>query len=162
MKRAFSLFLILSLVCGCLCGCIVDDNRPYDPGTPEPDPHDGLFASEHGSLRFNGDGKTVTIDFDEELAKLTGLPAGETEGRYVFLSGDLPPHGSVEVRYDTAHELKLTVGDKSVVLQIGEASGNSGSYHVSLDMVTPERIPLVVTGNTGNVFLAFEKQAEQR
>ena len=158
MKRAFSLFLILSLVCGCLCGCIVDDNRPYDPGTPEPDPHDGLFASEHGSLRFNGDGKTVTIDFDEELAKLTGLPAGETEGRYVFLSGDLPPHGSVEVRYDTAFELKLSAGETSVVVGLGEPSQDGKSWQTYLGMVTPEKIPLVVRSDAESISVVFVKQ----
>ena len=102
MKKRVLILAALLLLCGCLCGC-VHENKPYDPGTPEPDPHDGLFASEHGSLRFNGDGKTVVIDFDEYLAGLTGLPAGEAEGSCVFLSGDLPPHGSVEVRYDTAY-----------------------------------------------------------
>lgn len=161
MKQAISILLALALLCASLCGC-VHENKPYDPGTPEPEPHDGLFVSEHGRLRFNGDGKTVVIDFDEYLAGLTGLPAGETEGRYVFLSGDLPPHGSVEVRYDTAHKLKLTVGDKSVVLQIGEPSGDGGSYQVGPNTVTPERIPLVIPGDAGNVFLAFERQAEQR
>ena len=155
------LILAALLLCACLCGC-VHENKPYDPGTPEPDPHDGLFVSEHGSLRFNGDGKTVTLDFDDYLAGLTGLPAGETEGSYVFRSGDLPPHGSVEVRYDTAHELELSAEGKTAILQIGESSGSGGSYHVSLDMVTSEKIPLVVTDGTGNVFLVFEKQAEQR
>ena len=159
MKQAISVLLILALVCGCLCGC-VHENKPYDPGTPEPDPHDGLFVSEHGSLRFNGDGKTVVINFDESLAQLTGLPVGEAEGSYVFLSGDLPPHGSVEVRYDTAHELKLTVGDKSAVLQIREPSEDGKTSYVSIGMVTPERIPIMLSDDAGSVFAAFEKQSK--
>ena len=31
------------------------DNYPYEPDTPEPDPHDGLFTSEHGTL-LSGNG----------------------------------------------------------------------------------------------------------
>ena len=157
MKRAFSILLTLALLCACLCGC-VHENKPYDPGTPEPDPHDGLFASEHGSLRFNGDGKTVTLDFDEELANRAGLPAGETEGSYVFLSGDLPPHGSVEVRYDTAYELKLSAGETSAVVELGEPSQDGKSWHSFLGMVTPVKIPLVVRDDAESISVVFEKQ----
>lgn len=162
MKKALSILLALALLCGCLCGCIVHENKPYDPGTPEPVPHDGLFTSEHGSLRFNGDEKTVTIDFDEYLAKLTGLPAGESEGSYVFRSGDLPPHGSVPVRYDTAYELELSVGGRSVVLQIGEASEDGNTGYVSIGMVTSEHIPIELSDDTGHIFMVFEKQAEKK
>ena len=159
MKKAIPILLVLALLC-CLCACNGDDNRPYEPDTPAPDPHEGLFLSDHGSLRFNGDGKTVTIDFDEYLAGLTGLPAGEAEGTYVFLSGDLPPHGSVDVRYDVAHELRLTVGDKSVVVQIGEPSEEGKGYHVSLNMVTPEHIPIMLSDDGDYVPVAFEKQSK--
>jgi hypothetical protein len=162
MKQAFSLLLALALLCSCLCACVQDDNRPYEPDTPAPEAHEGLFTSEHGSLRFNGDGKTVTIDFDEYLAGLTGLPAGESTADYVFLSGDLPPHGSVEVRYDTAHELKLTVGEQSVVLQIREPSEDGKTSYVSIGMVTPEHIPVMLSDGEGQVCFAFEKQAEKK
>ena len=143
MKKDVLILAALLLLFSCLCGC-VHENKPYDPGTPEPAAHDGLFTSEHGSLRFHGDGKTVTIDFDEYLARLTGLPAGEAEGSYVFLSGDLPPHGSVEVRYDTAYELKLSAGETSVVIELGEPTQDGKSWQSSLGMVTPEKIPLAV------------------
>ena len=59
------------------------DNYPYEPDTPAPDPHDGMFVSVHGSMAFNGDGESVTINFDEELADLLGLPSGEQSGKYV-------------------------------------------------------------------------------
>lgn len=161
MKKAIPILLVLALLF-CLCACNGDDNRPYEPDTPAPDPHEGLFRSDHGSLRFSGDGKTVTLDFDEYLAGLTGLPAGETEASYVFLSGNLPPHGSVDVRYDVAHELKLTVGDKSVVLQIGEASPDGKGYTAGVGSVTSERIPIVIVGNSERIFVSFEKQAEKK
>ena len=157
MKKDVLILAALLLLCSCLCGC-VHENKPYDPGTPEPAAHDGLFTSEHGSLRFNGDGKTVTIDFDEYLARLTGLPAGETEGSYVFLSGDLPPHGSVEVRYDTAYELKLSAGETSVVVELGEPSQDGKSWHSFLGMVTPVKIPLVVRDDAESISVVFEKQ----
>ena len=160
MKKHLLIPAVLALLCACLCGC-VHENKPYDPGTPEPAAHEGLFRSEHGSLRFHGDGKTVTIDFDEYLAALAGLPAGEQEGSYVFLSGDLPPHGSVEVRYDTACELKLSVGEQSVVPEIGEPNADGKGSHVALGMVTAERIPLVFRSDAETVFAVFEKQADQ-
>ena len=157
MKKDVLILAALLLLFSCLCGC-VHENKPYDPGTPEPAAHDGLFTSEHGSLRFNGDGKTVTIDFDEYLARLTGLPAGETEGSYVFLSGDLPPHGSVEVRYDTAYELKLSAGETSVVVELGEPSQDGKSWHSFLGMVTPVKIPLAVRDDAECISVVFEKQ----
>ena len=69
--------------------------------------HDGVFVSDHGTMTFNGDGKTVKVDIDDELAQLMGLSTGSFEGTYVFLSGYLPPVGSVDVRYDVAHELEF-------------------------------------------------------
>ena len=93
--KKIPMFLAVLLLCiGCF-GCTKPDNIPYEPDTPAPAPHEGAFTSEHGSLRFNGDGESITIQFDGELAALTGLPEGEHTGTYVFLSGDLPPHGSI-------------------------------------------------------------------
>ena len=119
------------------------DNYPYEPDTPAPQPHDGNFVSEHGRMAFNGDGETVIIDFDAELAELTGLPEGEQSASYAFLSGDLPPHGSMEIRYDVAHELRITLGDNSVVLDLGLASGDGSSAQSGVGTVTEERIPLL-------------------
>ena len=70
----------------------------------------------------------------------------------------LPPHGSVSVRYDTAHEMKLTVGGKSVVLKLGVPSADGKSFQVGIDTVTPERIPLVFTGEEGKISVLFEKK----
>lgn len=119
------------------------DNYPYEPDTPAPDPHDGMFVSAHGSMAFNGDGESVTINFDEELAGLLGLPSGEQSGKYVFLSGELPPQGSIPVRYDVAHELRLTIGDQSVTVDMGIAAADGSSAQVGVGTVTPERIPML-------------------
>ncbi|MBR5754491.1 MAG: hypothetical protein IKX97_01530, partial [Erysipelotrichaceae bacterium] len=109
MKKSLRIMLavlaVLALVFGAVCYTryrqqVKLDNYPYEPDTPAPDPHTGTFVSEYGTMTFNGDGKTVVLDIDGELAGLAGLPEGKNEGTYIFLSGDLPPHGSMEIRYD--------------------------------------------------------------
>ncbi len=154
------LFLLLILLCvGCSRpGSKVSqpDNYPYEPDTPAPAPHDGLFVSEHGSMRFNGDDKTVVTDFDKDLSELTGLPEGEQTGTYVFLSGNLPPNGSFPVRYDIAHEMQLTVGGKTAVIDMGLASEDGKTGQIGVDVVTPERIPMLFSGEGGFFSVIFE------
>lgn len=157
-KLALLLAALLILCVFCACAGPGDDNRPYDPGTPEPAAHSGEFVSAHGSLRFNGDGKTVVINFDKKLAGLTGLPEGEQEASYVFLSGDLPPHGSVPVRYDTAHELKLSVGDKSAVISMAIAAEDGKTSQAGVGTVTPERIPMCFSENDKLFTVSFVKK----
>ena len=132
-------------------------NYPAVPDTPAPDPHNGLFVSEYGSMEFNGDGTTVIIDFGPELADMSGLPEGRQEGTYTFLSGDLPPHGSFEIRYDAAHELRITIGDDSVVIRVGIITV-SGTVQVGLQTVTPEMIPTVFYKDDSPVGVVFELQ----
>lgn len=151
-RTILGLFLILILILGIIYFIGIrngndNGNYPYEPNTPAPDPHNGTFVSEHGTMVFNGDGKTVVIDFDEELSELTGLPSGKEEGTYVFLSGDLPPHGSIDVRYDVAHELQISVRDVSTVVEVGLASEDGLSGTVGVDMVTEDRIPLLFKGD---------------
>ena len=55
-------FLILSLAALLLVGCNPvgePENIPYEPDTPAPDPHVGVFVSEHGSMEFFGDGERL-------------------------------------------------------------------------------------------------------
>ena len=73
----------------------------------EPDPHDGVFTSEYGTMTFNGDGESVTFDFSRELAEAAGLPGGEQSGTYVFLF----QHG--QWRYDKAERFRIAVSDVS-------------------------------------------------
>lgn len=148
MKRLHQIgclmFCAIPLLCtGCGFGNPNPGNMPYEPDTPAPAAHDGLFVSEHGTLRFNGDGSGIETDLDEELSALTGLPEGEQKGTYVFLSGELPPNGSIPVRYDTAHELQIDIGAQSAVISIGIASGDGKTASVGVDIVTPERIPML-------------------
>ena len=161
MKKGMLLIMILLLLCS---GCFRTGknenpgNYPYEPDTPAPAAHDGFFVSEHGTMSFTGDGEKVVIDFDAELAKLTGLPEGEQEGTYVFLSGNLPPNGSFPVRYDIAHEMRITTGEKSVVIDMGLAAEDGKSGQVGVNVVTPERIPMLFSEGGRFFQILFEKK----
>ena len=133
-------------------------NYPYEPDTPAPAAHDGTFVSEHGSMRFTGNDETVVIEFDKELAALTGLPQGEKKGTYVFLSGNLPPNGSFPVRYDIAHEMQIKVGGKSAVIDMGIASEDGKTGQIGVNTVTPERIPMLFSGDNGFFSVVFQKE----
>ncbi len=135
-----------------------NENRPYEPDTPAPDPHSGLFISEYGTMEFNGDKESITIDFNEKLAELTGLPEGKNTGTYAFLSGDLPPHGSRPVRYDAAHEMRIVVGDVSAVIDMAEAAADGSAAYSGIGTVTSERIPMTFHENGKYFSVIFEKQ----
>ena len=156
MKRFVAVVLAVMMILLTGCRPVEPDNIPYEPDTPAPDPHIGIFDSDYGSMMFNGDGESIVIDFEKEFADMTGLPAGETEGKYVFLSGDLPPHGSVDVRYDVAHELEITVNDKKVILELGIASRDGKSAQSGVDTVTENRIPVLLTKDGKMMTVTFE------
>ena len=131
------------------------DNYPYVPNTPAPPLHDGVYVSEHGTMTFNGDGKSVILNIDEELAELTGLPSGETEATYVFLTGYLPPHGYIDTRYDVAHELGIYIDDQEFIIDVGIAAADGSTAGIGLDMVTPDRIPLLFSDESGFYDIKF-------
>ena len=60
----------------------------------------------------------------------------------VFRS-ELPPHGSLPVRYDVAHELRISAGRQSAVVQLGLVSGDGTRYQSGTGTVTETSIPLV-------------------
>ena len=140
-------------------GCVPQkENYPYEPDTPSPAAHEGTFVSEHGTMTFFGDGERVRINFDEDLATLTDLPEGEHEGTYIFLSGDLPPHGSFPVRYDIAHEMQITVEGQSVLINLGYASEDGHTGQVGMNVVTPECIPMLFDGNGRYFHIKFLRE----
>ncbi len=148
-RKAIALVITVLLAMTFVAGCGVgagSPNMPYEPDTPAPDPHNGVFVSDHGTMEFNGDGETVIADFDSELAQLLGLPEGKQELTYVFLSGDLPPTGSVDCRYDVAHELRLSTADASVVVELALIH-EDGRVTLGVNTVTPERIPMFFRGD---------------
>ncbi len=155
IELVMSLLLAVTMLTGCVGAG--SPNMPYEPDKPAPDPHNGVFVSDHGTMEFNGDDKTVIADFDSELAELLGLPEGKQELTYVFLSGDLPPGGSVDVRYDVAHELRLSTADASVVVDMALVH-EDGSVTLGVDTVTPERIPMYFRTDEGPLNVIFYKQ----
>ena len=101
-------FLIIPLMCILLfCAACGARDLPPDSSLPEPDPHDGMFSSEYGTMTFNGDGESITFDFTSEFAEATGLPGGEQSGSYAFLF----QHG--QWRYDKAERFRIAVSDVS-------------------------------------------------
>ena len=153
----FAAFMMVVLLTGCTeTGTTA--NMPYEPDTPAPPAHNGAFVSEHGTMTFNGDGQAVKIDFDDYLTELIGLSESSFDGEYTFLSGYLPPAGSVDVRYDVAHELEIRNGEERVVVRVGMASEDGSTATVGTGMVTPERIPLLLEVDEKNVTVAFEKK----
>lgn len=155
----FLLLLLTAIMVPILCsGCSQEvtepelDNYPYEPDTPAPDPHDGTFVSDKGTMVFNGDGETAVIDFDVDLAKRLGLPAGEQQATYTFLTGNLPPHGYLPTRYDVAMMLRLTVveGDDpiSTMVEIGEYQ--DGEFFSGTGRTTVDRITFFVDDPDGN------------
>ena len=100
---------------------------------------------------------TILLDLSPEFSELSGLPVGRTEGNYAFLSGDLPPQKSFEIRYDAAHEMRITAGEDSVVIDLGIVTAD-GAVQIGLQTVTPERIPLVLFKDDKPVGIIFELQ----
>ena len=88
-----------------LTGCATE--QPPAADSPEPPAHSGKFVSEYGSMTFNGDGESVTIDFLPELAEATGLPTGAADGQYVFTCQQRM------YRYDKADGFELIIGECS-------------------------------------------------
>ena len=101
-------FLIILLMCILLfCTACGAKDTPPDSSLPEPDPHNGVFTSEYGTMTFNGDGESITFDFTSEFAESTGLPGGEQNGSYVFL------FQHKQWRYDKAERFRIAVSDVS-------------------------------------------------
>ena len=168
MKRVIIIIVVMLVICAAAFTILALragrrenlDNYPYEPDTPVPADHSGLFVSDHGTMEFNGDGEHVTIDFDEELAGLLGFSAGKHEATYDFLSGNLPPHGSFPVRYDIAHEMIITVDGQSATFDVGLVAEDGSTASVGVNMVTEERIPFLfrIEGK-GYLNVIFTKQS---
>ena len=143
MKRILlAAALLLALL---LAACSPEGNRPYEPDTPPPGVHDGVFASQHGTMRFDGDGEKVEIDFDEALSALTGLPEGKHEGKYVF-----------------AHEIRITVGTSSAVIRLGLASGDGKTAQVGANVTTETRIPFLFSEDGTSFHILFLKEGDEK
>ena len=93
-----ALFLLLSACAG---------EKPPEDSSPAPAALSGVFVSESGTLRFNGDGRSIAAEITDDFAAATGLPAGKSEGTYVFL------FRNEEWRYDKAETFRIRIGEKN-------------------------------------------------
>lgn len=136
MKKALriSLIVLAAMFAVCSAACVYD-GPPKDPDSTEPPAHTGIFRSEHGTMTFGGDGKSVVIDFDRELSELTGLPEGRCEAEYSFLA-NTPPH-TCEYRWDMANEFRITAKDASFTF--GNDMGGTGVSEIHLYFVHEEK-----------------------
>ena len=105
-KRGFFSWLIiilLILITLYFLGSILEGckniNLPPDPGTPVPEPHEGVFVCGNDTLVFNGDGKTVSwhLTSDSSVKDL----GTQGSGTYAFLFS----HGLA--RFDVAENLLI-------------------------------------------------------
>ena len=134
------------------------DNYPYEPDTPKPEPHDGVFSSDYGTLTFNGDGESIAVNFGSYFSAITGIPEGEQNGTYEFLSGNLPPHGYVPVRYDNAHILEITIGEDVYRLDLGIAADDHKTARKGVGVVTETSIPILYSDDYKLFSQTFEKK----
>lgn len=91
---------IAALLLSC-ASCRFNTNNPPKSDTPWPEPHDGIFVSGYDTLRFNGDGETISWHFSEGMESL-GL---QGSGTYVFL------FNGTAWRYDAAERLDIFTAD---------------------------------------------------
>lgn len=60
------------------------DGPPNHDDVPDAEPLNGKFVSDHGTMTFNGDGESVALELDSEIAADTGLPEGSYDAKYCF------------------------------------------------------------------------------
>ncbi len=126
MKRtALILGCLILLSAIVLTGCGRD--LPPGDGTDPPPALDGTYVSEHGSLTFNGDGRSVTLEIGEEFAASSGLPEGTNEGTYVFL------FRNEEWRYDKAETFRIMIGEETYRFRNDLSSTGEGIIAFYLD-----------------------------
>lgn len=115
---------------------ILDGPPNYD--LPHVEPHNGLFVSDHGTMTFNGDGESVTVNFDKEFAEDTGLPEGEYEAKYYFYCPAAPVGWVCE--YNEAHELHFIIDEEDYTVDVGVVNGDN--YSTGVNCTTADRITI--------------------
>ena len=58
------------------------DGPPNHDDIPDAEPLNGKFVSDHGTMIFDGDGESVTLELDSEIAADIGLPEGIYDAKY--------------------------------------------------------------------------------
>ena len=160
-NRIIILAILISTLLSAGCSGPGAENIPYDPGTPMPAPHNGVFTCEYGSLTFNGNEESVITELDNSSGIFGDLPSGKLEGTYQFVS-NLPPHGWLPVRYDTAHNLRLRMtkdGKQYELLwDLGFLAEDGKTFTIYIGAVTENEIPVVLSTDGGRKQALFKKQ----
>ena len=123
MKGTIRFFVAAALLMALLVACGGRD-LPPDDATPEPTALTGMYAFKYGTMTFNGDGRSVTLDLSEDFAALSGLPSGKNEGSYVFL------FHNAEWRRDKAEYFRLIIDGEDYQFRndIGETKENTVAF----------------------------------
>ncbi len=86
-------------------------------------------------MTFNGDGKSVTLDLDQDIAHDTGLPEGESDAEYCFYE-IVNMDGYLKCdNYNTAEVMRFTIGEGDEVKEVDVSVGD-GYYTVKEDSFT--------------------------
>ena len=127
MKRGiFTIFVLL--VCfgtmAALSACGGND-LPPDDGTPDTVSIYGEYLAEYSRLTFLTD-HVIRLDVSEEFAEKSGLPAGKSNGTYVFL------FRNEEWRYDNAETLRITVDGVDYTFRnaVGTTNGKTLAFYL--------------------------------
>lgn len=128
-RIATSMVLLILLLS--ISGCKKSNDGPPDGEGPEPEPHKGVFISQNAVFTFDGNGKVVFVEFDEEYLKALDNPPNDTYYSYVFTWYDFG-----ECRYDVATNLKLYHEESSTSLDF-LIEGNTSSETITISYIVP-------------------------
>lgn len=131
----FKKYLYLIVIIAVLSSCTISNDKPPEIDSPLPQNHAGIYKSEDATFTFEGDGKTVNIEFSERYLELLELPPNNTLYSYAFTWYDFG-----EYRYDGATHLIIYHTDSKT--SINFSLSDSIRYEViTLKFPTPENIP---------------------
>lgn len=134
-RRIIALVFVFLLLF--LAGCQKSNDMPPDREGPEPEPHNGVFVSKYAKFTFDGNKKTIFVEFDEEYVKELNNPPNNTYYSYVFTWYDFG-----ECRYDDATNLKLFHHESKTLLNF-TIVGNSTADRITIFNIIPSSENLI-------------------
>lgn len=83
-------------------GCTKSNDQPPKMDEPLPKVHSGIYESKDAKFVFNGDGKTVHVEWSDRYLEVLENPPNDADYSYTFTWYDFGDY-----RYDGATNLKL-------------------------------------------------------
>jgi len=114
-----------------ITGCQKSNDMPPKMEGPEPEPHNGVFVSENAVFTFDGNKKTVFVEFDEEYLEALDNPPNNTYYTYVFTWYEFG-----EYRFDGATQLKLYHEETTTRLDF-LIEGNTTAERIEISYIVP-------------------------